>query len=378
MAKVNYQPYQPKTILNTQKHGDGGWFWGKYSASPYIGCQWGCVYCYCRDEKYNPHKKLPAEKAAQLDDPFSQYIKIKTNAPELLRKALAKKSKDLIYLDCYQPVDSKYRMGEKLLKVCYDLGFPVFINCKSPLLLEDLGLLKKIKRKSHLNIGWSIITARDDKTRSIFEPKAPPVATRFAAMKKLSQTGIITGTVFMPILPFIYDNAEDIENVVRSTKEAGGQYVLDGGLTLWGYCGTYFYKALAKYDSGLVSKYKELYNDNRCFHEYTKQVHELVLKYCRKYKVIPYIPRPVSFYPAKLRKNKEVAAHLYLEAREIQLSGQGGYREWAYRKGAWALDEMSTNIVEIYQQEGKDGIKKIKGIGDKLADKIVLILENKI
>jgi len=33
---------------------------------------------------------------------------------------------------------------------------------------------------------------------------------------------------------------------------------------------------------------------------------------------------------------------------------------------------------EPYQQEGKDGIKKIKGIGDKLADKIVFILENKI
>ena len=83
---VKFVPYQPKRILNIHKHVDGGWFWTKYGAHPYIGCQEGCVYCYWRDEKYNMLARDPATR--HLSDPFSQYIKVKTNAAELLRKEL--------------------------------------------------------------------------------------------------------------------------------------------------------------------------------------------------------------------------------------------------------------------------------------------------
>jgi len=83
-----YKIYKTKTILNVHKHCDGGWFWSKYSASPYIGCEWGCQYCYSRDEKYNPHKATRDPMVLEFKDPFSEYIKIKENAPEILRKSL--------------------------------------------------------------------------------------------------------------------------------------------------------------------------------------------------------------------------------------------------------------------------------------------------
>jgi len=87
-SPVTYVPYQPKRILNVHKHVDGGWFWTKYSAHPYVGCQEGCVYCYWRDEKYD---MLARDLAAQqFLDPFSQYIKVKTNAAELLREELSR------------------------------------------------------------------------------------------------------------------------------------------------------------------------------------------------------------------------------------------------------------------------------------------------
>ena len=41
-------------------------------------------------------------------------------------------------------------------------------------------------------------------------------------MKRLSDNKILTGTIFMPILPFIYDDEENIEDVVRKTSESGG------------------------------------------------------------------------------------------------------------------------------------------------------------
>ena len=33
-----FVPYTPKTVLNTSKRADH-WFWTRYSAYPYLGCQ---------------------------------------------------------------------------------------------------------------------------------------------------------------------------------------------------------------------------------------------------------------------------------------------------------------------------------------------------
>jgi DNA repair photolyase len=370
-----YRVYKTKTILNTHKNPDGGWFWDKYSAFPYMGCEWGCSYCYWRDEKYNPHKVSRDQEVLKYEDAFSQYIKVKENAPGLLEKALRNKPKDLIYLDNYQPIDAQHHYAGKMLEVCWELGFPVFINEKSPMLLQDLSLLKKMNKKSYLNVGWSVITTKDDQTRLLFEPKAPATSSRFEAMALLAENGILTGTVFMPILPFIYDREENIEAVVKKTKESGGQYVLEGGLTLWGRSKTFFYEALRKYDSELIRLYDELYKSRSKFAQQTERNHRLVLKYCKEYGLFPYIPRPTSCYPEKIQMNKKIAEKFYLHARELQLSGKGGFEEWAYRKAAWSLDRLEEDLETIYRAKGLKGVMEIPCIGESLAKQIGVFLE---
>ena len=364
-----YEEYETKHILNVHKYVDGGWFWNKYSAFPYVGCEWGCTYCYQRDEKYNPYRSTQGIK--QLEDPFSEYIKVKKDAPKLFRKALKNKPRDVIYLDNYQPVDTKYKYTRDMLKVCRDLNFPIFINEKSPMLVRDLDILKEISNQSYVNVGWSLFTSVDDDTRSIFEPKAPPVKDRFEAMRILSENGILTGTVMMPILPYIYDNEENIKETIRNTKENGGKYVLDGGLTLEGYCGEYYYKFLQKYDVDLVHRYKELYSKKDAPAKHFAETHKLILEYCEKHNIQNHIPRPVDHYPENLRINKRIAGDFYLKAREINLARGQSYREWAYRKAAWSLDELEKSIEEIYIEEGTEGVRKIKGIGSSLSKQII-------
>jgi hypothetical protein len=43
-----FVPYRPKTVLNKGKRADH-WFWSRYSAYPYIGCQHACLFCCCRE-----------------------------------------------------------------------------------------------------------------------------------------------------------------------------------------------------------------------------------------------------------------------------------------------------------------------------------------
>ena len=108
MQDLILKEYEPRSILNIHKHIDGGWFWDKYSAFPYMGCSYGCEYRYWRDAKYN--RLITDPQAMSLDDPFSQLIKVKINGPEVLRQALETKLKEIIYLDGYQPIEAKYRL----------------------------------------------------------------------------------------------------------------------------------------------------------------------------------------------------------------------------------------------------------------------------
>lgn len=373
MKKVFYEKYCPKSVLNVHKHVDGGWFWSKYSAYPYMGCYYGCEYCYWRDEKYNRLLKDP--KAKGLDDPFSQYIKIKENAVELLRKELSKKSRDIIYVDSYQPIEAKHRLARRMLEVCYEMNFPVFINEKSPMILNDLDVLKKIRSKSFLNVGFSIVFSKDDESKKAFEYYAPSINSRFKAMKELSKNKILTGTVMMPILPFICDSEENIKEIIRKTKSAGGSYVLDAGLTLRGYCDSHYYKVLKGYDESLVNKYKRLYFEPKNVGEHYSKIHELVKEYCRKYGLTNHIPREVGFYPEEVQLNKKVAEQFFNKSREIMCSEGPGYHHFAYFKAGYLIDEMKSNISEVYDKGGKKALTEIKGIGDKTADEIVRILK---
>jgi DNA repair photolyase len=129
--KTVFIPYSPKQVLNKHKRPDH-WFWVRYTTHPYIGCQHGCEFCYCRENKYAPYEDMAD---------FAYMIKIKENAPSLMRRALAKTPKDIIFLGDYQPAERKFKISRKMLEVCLELDFPVFILERSPLVLRDLDLL---------------------------------------------------------------------------------------------------------------------------------------------------------------------------------------------------------------------------------------------
>jgi len=91
----------------------------------------GCVrqYCCCRERKYCPFDDL---------NDFRYVIKVKDNAPELLRKALPRLPVDVIATGDYQAAEKKLEVSRRILEVCLDLGFPVSVLERSPLVLRDL------------------------------------------------------------------------------------------------------------------------------------------------------------------------------------------------------------------------------------------------
>jgi len=222
--KPTYQEYKARYILNVHKHVDS-WFFDKYSAHPYRGCTFGCAFCYCRETRYLGGRDPEA---------FDRTIRVKVNAAERLRRELADEPLDVISCGDWQvPAERDYRLSRRMLEVVHDLGFPLFIVERSPLLTRDLDLLVEINRRAWVGVAYSISTLGPS-IKHAFEAKSPGVRLRLTAMAELAEAGILVGTALMPILPGIADDDAHLEEVIVATKEHGGRFVLAGGLTMSG------------------------------------------------------------------------------------------------------------------------------------------------
>ena len=68
--------------------------------------------------------------------------------------------------------------------------------------------------------------------------------------------------------------------------------------------------------------------------------------------------------------NKRIAERLFLRTYDLFLEEAENYRQWAYRKAAWAVDETEQDVGAIYRQQGRKGLESIKGIGKRLSGEI--------
>jgi DNA repair photolyase len=141
--RVEFVSYRPKTILNKHKRPDH-WFWTRYTAYPYKGCQHRCFFCYCRERRYYPFDD--ADQAVR--DDFGYVIQVKKNAPDLLHQALSRAPVDVVGTGDYQAAECKFGLSRCMLEVCLELGFPVFVLERSSLVLRDLELVKQINQRA--------------------------------------------------------------------------------------------------------------------------------------------------------------------------------------------------------------------------------------
>ncbi|UCH50844.1 MAG: hypothetical protein JSV54_07475 [Chloroflexota bacterium] len=274
----------------------------------------------------------------------------------------------------YQPVEKKFKLSHQLLEVALEMGFPVLILERSPLVTTDLDLIAAINKKSFAAVLFSTSFADAKATRKIFEPKSPAVKLRFEAMEKIASQGIMTGTSFMPVLPFISDTDTDLEAVVKMTREYGGKFVLAGGLTLSGYQKDRYLNLLAKNYPELIPKYDQLYRGNYGpSGTYWVQIASKVRELCHKYGIKDRIPRWIP--PGHLATNKMIAERLFLKVHDLELAMENRYKIWAYRKAAWAVDELDRGIEEIYTAQGIEGLSAITNIGKQLAGEIETMLK---
>jgi len=194
------QEVRAKTILTKSKI-------YPWVVNPYTGCQHGCSYCYARFMK-----RVTGHK-----EPWGEFVDVKINAPELLRKEITKKRRAQVWVsgvcDPYQPLEAKYRLTRECLEILAQNSWPVIIQTRSPLVLRDIDIIQGAR---DFEVGLSVTTA-DDTIRKFFEPDAPKIEDRIAALDTLHRAGIRTYAMIAPVLP----GAEGLAELLKGKIDYG-------------------------------------------------------------------------------------------------------------------------------------------------------------
>jgi DNA repair photolyase len=174
-----------------------------HTLNPYVGCSFGCSYCYVR--------RMPI--GLFRSEPWGSWVDNKKGEPIQLQGELIKaKRKGSVAVffssatDPYQPLEVSAKVTRSLLEIMVNEP-PDFIllQTRSPLVVRDIDLLQQLKGR--LRVSMTVETDRED-VRRILTPSAPPLAARLKALRQLRDAGIDTQAAVSPILPHMAGFAE--------------------------------------------------------------------------------------------------------------------------------------------------------------------------
>lgn len=240
-ADLQYLAAPARAIFNPPS-ATGLGFW---SINPYVGCAFGCAYCYARDTHRWQLERAGAdgERVAQSLPAwlaFERRILVKQNAALKVREALCSsrspRAGDTLVIgtatDPYQPAERHQGITRSVLDALSEVrALRITIITKSPLVTRDVDLLARLSVNNRVTVHVSLITLDRDLARRI-EPRAPTPESRLRAVKRLTDAGIDVGVNCMPVLPGITDAPQALAELVRRVAEAGASHLAAASLRL--------------------------------------------------------------------------------------------------------------------------------------------------
>lgn len=202
----------------------GGFDW---TCNPYIGCTFGCTYCYAM---FLPQNRRPKED-------WGRWFQAKVNAVELARRQAKKVARQAVYMssvtDPYPSAERRLRLSRGILEAILPYQPRLLVQTRGPLVTRDFDLLKQLDA---VRINMSIPTD-SEAVRQAFEPKAPPLERRWEAVAAAKGEGIPVGICVTPMLP-LENPGRFIERlcafdpdvlVVQDFHDSGGGFGADTG-----------------------------------------------------------------------------------------------------------------------------------------------------
>lgn len=245
----------------------------------YRGCSHNCTYCYA------------IYSHAYIGEQNFSKVFVKSNIVEILEKELRNPSwnREIINIggvtDSYQKAESELKIMPEVLKLLIKYKTPAIISTKSDLLLRDYDLIAELSKITYVNIA-STITTMNESDRMILEPGASSSIDRCNMLKEFRKTNASIGFHVMPIVPYITDTYENIENLCVEAARAQVHYMLPAVLYLRGATKKVFFESVSKQYPLIYDSIKDLYVKGSAPAEYKENLYNQIVNPLRnKYSI---------------------------------------------------------------------------------------------
>lgn len=239
-------------------------FW---SLNPYVGCEFGCSYCYARRTHEWTMSRLEGGSAPSPNPwrAFEEEILVKHSAPEVMLRTLepGRIGRTALVIgtatDPYQPAERRFRLTRRLLEtLLHHKGMRIGIITKSPLIARDIDVLTAVAARHELSIHISVISTDAALIRRL-EARTPAPHARFRALGRLRAAGLQAGVLIAPILPGITDSYPSLAAIMEAAQGAGACWVAGEALRLGDAARTGFLPLLRREFPALVARYERRY-----------------------------------------------------------------------------------------------------------------------
>jgi DNA repair photolyase len=264
-----------RSVLNSPEQ-TGMDFW---SINPYVGCEFGCTYCYARfAHRYVVERahaarrltdeELPEYRGANGWEAFEQRIFVKAGLQSALRADLrryhrsAERDAPIVIgtaTDPYQPAERRFRLTRLVLEELAKCeGLSVGIITKSSLVTRDIDVLQHIQLHNDLEVHLSLISLDTDLVR-VLEARSPMPAVRLRAVTRLTEAGVNAGLIVAPVLPGISDDWERLDALFAAARAARARFVTASPLRLYPGIRDRFLPILDEHFPRLAERYRRAY-----------------------------------------------------------------------------------------------------------------------
>ncbi|MCJ7646294.1 hypothetical protein MUO65_05265 [bacterium] len=213
---------QKHVVVPTKKELHG-WWPGKRECTsermlinPYNGCGIGCFFCYSL--AFPGHfQTFRKENVIIVAKDFDKIVSDQLDSINVASCGYLSP-----VTDPFQPVNNRYHLSEKIIRVFVERNIPIEFITKAEIPEEAIELIKKQKH----SFGQISFPSINENLRKILVPRGASNDVLFRNLERMAEKGIYAVCRIDPIFPYLTDNKSGFQQLIKRAKDSGAKHII--------------------------------------------------------------------------------------------------------------------------------------------------------